>query len=62
VNQLRLAAEASVAWLLSLVEVRTLPELTRARLIRIALAVVGLVVIVWGLVAYWLSLTAIEPR
>jgi hypothetical protein len=61
-NELRLAAEASVAWLLSLVEIRTLPELTRVRLIRIALAVVGLVVIVWGLVAYWSSLTAIEPR
>jgi len=61
-NELRLAAEASVAWLLSLVEVRTLPELERARLIRVALAAVGLVVIAWGLVAYWLSLTAIEPR
>jgi hypothetical protein len=61
-NELRLAAEASVAWLLTLVEIRTLPELTRARWIRIALALVGLLLIVWGLVAYWSSLTAIEPR
>jgi hypothetical protein len=61
-NELRLAGEASVAWLLSLVEIRTLPELTRVRLIRVALMVVGLVVIAWGLIAYWLSLTAIEPR
>jgi hypothetical protein len=61
-NELRLAAEESVAWLLSLVEVRTPPELARARVIRSALALVGLVVVVWGLVAYWLSLAALEPR
>jgi hypothetical protein len=58
-NELRLAAEASVAWLLSLVEVRTPPALARARLIRSVLAVVGLVAVLWGLVAYWLSLAAL---
>ena len=61
-NDLRLAAEASVAWLLSLAEIRTPAELTRARLIRVALAVLGFVVIAWGLVAYWFSLLEIAPR
>jgi len=61
-NDLRLAAELSVAWLLGLVEIRTLPELARARLLRIALAALGLVLIAWGFVAYWLSLSALEPR
>ncbi len=61
-NELRLAAEASIAWLLSLVEIRTPTELARARVIRSALAVLGFVVVVWGLVSYWLSLGALEPR
>jgi hypothetical protein len=61
-NDLRLAAEACVAWLLTLVEVRTPAQLARARLVRSALALLGLVVIVWGIVAYCLALTAIEPR
>jgi len=61
-NELRLAAEVSVAWLLTLVEIRTPAELGRARLMRSALAVVSAVLIGWGLVAYWLSLAALEPR
>jgi hypothetical protein len=59
-NTLRLAAETTVAWLLGLVEIRTPREISRARLLRIALAVVGFAVIVWGLVAYWVSLRATE--
>jgi hypothetical protein len=62
VNELRLAAETSVAWLLGLAEIRTPTELARARLIRSALAVLGLVVVVWGLVSYWLSLGTLAPR
>ncbi len=61
-NELRLSAEQSVAWLLSLVEVRTPPELARARLIRLALALLGLAVVLWGIVAYWLSLAALAPH
>jgi len=61
-NELRLAAEASVAWLLSLVEIRTPAELVRARLVRSALAVLAIVAVSSCLVAYWLSLRALEPR
>jgi hypothetical protein len=61
-NELRLAAEASVAWLLMLAEIRTPAELSHARLVRLALAVVGVVLTGWVLVAYWLSLTAIEAH
>jgi hypothetical protein len=61
-NELRLAAESTVAWLLSLVEIRDPRQIARARLVRCALAAVGLVLVVWGLVAYWLSLSALEPR
>jgi hypothetical protein len=61
-NELRLAAETSVAWLLTLAEVRSPSELYRARFVRSALALLGLVLIAWGLIAYWLSLTALEPR
>jgi hypothetical protein len=60
-NELRLAAESTVAWLLRLVEIRKPAQLARARLVRCALAAVGLIVVVWGLVAYWLSLSALEP-
>jgi hypothetical protein len=61
-NELRLAAETTVAWLLSLVEIRKPAQIARARLVRCTLAVVGLVVVVCCLVAYWLSLGALEPR
>jgi hypothetical protein len=61
-NELRLAAEASVAWLLALAEIRTQSELSRARLVRSVLGLLGAVLIGWGLIAYWLSLTALEPH
>jgi hypothetical protein len=61
-NELRLAAEVAVAWLLSLAEIRTPSELRRARVVRWVLAALGLVAVLVGLVAYWLSLSAIEPR
>jgi hypothetical protein len=61
-NELRLAAEACVAWLLTLAEIRTPVELSHARLVRSAFAFLGLLVIGWGLAAYWLSLSALEPR
>jgi hypothetical protein len=61
-DELRLAAEAVVAWLLGSIEVRTVAELKRARVVRMALALVGCVVVVWGLLSYWLSLAALAPR
>ena len=61
-NQVRLAAESTVAWLLALAEIRTPSELARARLVRVALAVLCFVVFAWGLVAYWLSLLELAPR
>lgn len=60
-NELRLAAEASVSWLLGLVEIRTAAQLARARWLRSGLALLSLVLIGWGLVAYWLSLAALAP-
>jgi hypothetical protein len=61
-DELRLAAEVVVAWLLASVEVRTVRELARARVVRAALALVGFVVVVWGLISYSLSLAALAPR
>ena len=60
-NELRLAAESTVAWLLRLVEIRRPAQIARVRLVRCALAAVGLIAVVWGLVAYWLSLSALQP-
>jgi hypothetical protein len=62
VNELRLSAEAVVAWLLDLVEVRTPSELWRARVVRASFAVLGFAAVALGLIAYWRALIAIEPR
>jgi hypothetical protein len=61
-NELRLNAESTAAWLLSHTEIRAPVQLARARLVRSALAVAGLVVAVLLLVTYGLSLGALEPR
>jgi len=61
-DELRLAAEAVVAWLLGSIEVRTVAELARARVVRTALALAALAIVVWGLLSYWLSLAALAPR
>ena len=58
-NEVRSAAELVVRWLLELVEVRTPRELARARWTRSALLVLAVVVVVWGLVGYWLALAAL---
>ncbi|HEX3773904.1 MAG TPA: hypothetical protein VHV51_05530 [Polyangiaceae bacterium] len=62
VNDLRLAAEATVAWLLDLVELRTPSEIVRARIVRSLFAALGFALIALGLIAYCQALVAIEPR
>ncbi len=59
---LRASSEEVVAWLLSLAEVRSPQELARARVVRSSLFLVGLVLIVWALLAYGFVLTALSPR
>jgi hypothetical protein len=60
-SRLRSSAEESVAWLLSLAEVRSARELARARVVRSALFVVGAVAIVWAGLSYWFALAALSP-
>jgi hypothetical protein len=58
--RLRDAAEEVVAWLLSLAEVRTPAELKRARLLRASLFGFSAVVLLWGLLSYWMALNALS--
>src|SRR6478609_2250754 len=53
-EKLRPAAEQTVAWLLGLAEVQTPKRLTRIRRLRTLLLGIGLTVIGWTLVSYWL--------
>jgi hypothetical protein len=61
-SRLRSSAEESVAWLLSLAEVRTVRELTRARVVRSALLVAASIAIVWAGLSYWFALSALAPH
>ena len=63
-DELRPAAEETVAWLLGLAEVRSSSQITRLRVARVLLFVLAAVVIVWALVSYWLALSALSlpPR
>lgn len=60
-HELRVEAERTVAWLLELPELRTPAQIARARLVRSTLFVLALVAITWGLVGYWLALSALAP-
>ena len=57
---LRPAAEETVAWLLTLCEVRSQRELARARLVRSAFALLAAVLIAGALFAYWSVLSALS--
>ena len=59
-EQLRPGAEQSVGWLLTLPEVRSPKQVTRARAQRLALFTLALVAVVWALVSYWLALSALS--
>jgi|KBSMisStandDraft_5_1062788.scaffolds.fasta_scaffold192333_2 hypothetical protein len=59
-EKLRPAAEQTVAWLLGLAEVQTPKRLTRIRRLRTLLLGIGLTVIGWTLVSYWLALAALS--
>ncbi len=59
-GELRAAAEETVAWLLTLAEVRSPKELERARWTRTPLALAALLVIAWALCAYWSALSALS--
>ena len=58
--ELRAATEETVAWLLTLAEVRSPKELERARWLRSALLVLALLVFAWLLFAYWSALAALS--
>ncbi|MEI9937453.1 MAG: hypothetical protein WDO69_09535 [Pseudomonadota bacterium] len=58
-KKLRPAAEQTVAWLLGLAEVHTPKRLTRMRRVRTLLLTIGLTVIGWTLLSYWLALAAL---
>jgi len=59
VEKLRPAAEKTVAWLLGLAEIQTPKRLTLMRRVRILLLTVGLTVVGWTLLSYWLALSAL---
>lgn len=61
-NPLRLAAEATVAWLLALAEIRTPKQLARARIVRGVLCAVVALSVVGVLIAYVLALGSIAPH
>ncbi|MET0789918.1 MAG: hypothetical protein ABW061_00225 [Polyangiaceae bacterium] len=61
-GELRLAAEATVAWLLGLAEVRSPQELARVRWLRVGLMSGALLVLLWALFAYWSALGALSPH
>lgn len=60
-GELRAAAEVTVAWLLSLAEVRSPSELRRARALRIVLSGVALLAVIWAFLAYWSALSELSP-
>ena len=58
-KKLRPAAEQTVAWLLALAEVHTPKRLSRMRRLRTLVLGIGLTVIGWTLLSYWLALAAL---
>jgi len=62
VRELRPAAEETVAWLLSLAEGRSPKALNRLRWLRGAGLSVGLLLVIWALVAYWLTLASLATQ
>ena len=60
VQKLRPAAEQTVAWLLALAEVQSPKRLTRMRRVRTLLLGIGLTVVGWTLLSYWLALAALS--
>ncbi len=62
VNELRPAAEQTVAWLLGLAEVHSPKRLKRMRRVRTLLLAIGVTVISWTLLSYWLALVALSHR
>lgn len=58
-EQLRPAAEKTVSWLLGLAEIQTPKRLTRLRRVRTLLVTVGLTVVGWTFLSYWVALAAL---
>jgi len=58
-EQLRPAAEHTVAWLLSLAEIQTPKRLTLLRRVRALSLTVALTVVGWTLLSYWMALAAL---
>jgi len=56
---LRPAAEETVAWLLGLAEIQTPKRLKLVRRVRTLLLTIGLTVIGWTLLSYWVALVAL---
>jgi len=63
-DELRPAAEESVAWLIGLAEVRSPKQIARLRALRVALFALASLIVIWALVSYWLALSALSlpPR
>jgi hypothetical protein len=59
-GELRVSAEALVAWLLRCAEVRTPRQILRARCLRIGFLLGALLLVSWSLVAYGLTLSALS--
>jgi hypothetical protein len=59
IEKLRPAAEKTVAWLLGLAEIQTPKRLTLMRRVRTLLLTIGLTVIGWTMLSYWLALAAL---
>lgn len=58
-EDLRPAAEETVAWLLALAEIESPQRLTLRRRVRTLLLTLGLTVIGWTLLSYWMALAAL---
>lgn len=62
VRELRPAAEETVAWLLSIAEGRSPRALSRLRMYRGVGLCLGVLVVIWALVAYWLTLASLATH
>jgi len=59
IEELRPAAEEAVAWLLGLAEIQTPKRLSLLRRVRTLLLSIGLTIMAWTLLSYWLALAAL---